>query len=465
MAEPGTPDWWLDRLYKRLRDRRPQIQEWDDWYSGDHPPPQAYASARPLLQRLLECVGANFLSLVVNAAHERMHIEGFKVNGTINDRIWGIWQGNNFDAKSRQVFQESMALSEAYIMVDPTRNRAGFPTVTPEHPEQCITERVPGSQDLAAGIKVWLNDLGERPMRMASVILPDKVVTYSAPTRGYDPGFALSPRWEFQETLSGDNTLGEVSLIPFPNRPRMLKENRPEFYQAIPIQRRINSSLLHRMVNQETGSFKQKWTTGMEIPVDPLTGEQVEPFNVAIDKLFMAEDPTVRFGQFEPEDIAQLREAVQDDAQHIAAIVPTPPDYLLGKMSNISAEGLKAAQASLISRIKMHGDFQDEPLETVARLMLKANGDDVPNVSSMTTVRRNPEFRTEGELVDALVKMSTLNVPRQAVWERWGATPDEITEWTRQLNENAADPVTAALLAGLNPSPTPPGTPNAPAGG
>lgn len=34
------------------------------------------------------------------------------------------------------------------------------------------------------------------------------------------------------------------------------------------------------------------------------------------------------------------------------------------------------------------------------------------------------------------MKMSTLGVPREVLWERWGATPQEIERW-RRLNEDA----------------------------
>jgi hypothetical protein len=133
----------------------------------------------------------------------------------------------------------------------------------------------------------------------------------------------------------------------------------------------------------------------------------------------------------------------------MAAIIPTPPHYLLGQLVNLSAEALKAAEAALVSRIRRHQRHYEEPLETVARLALKAAGESVPNVASMETDWRNPEFRTEGELVDALVKMSSLGVPRAALWERWGATPQEIAAWTVQADAEAARNAAAAaqLLA------------------
>jgi hypothetical protein len=458
VADPGTPDWWLGRLYKRLDARRSDIDFADAWYSGSHPMPRGFERAVELLRRLHDAAETNFLALLVDAAHERMHVEGFKVDGTVNDAVWTVWQGNGLDAGSEEVFLESMALGEASVLVDPTANAFGYPTVTPEHPAQTIVEYQPGSRtERTAGLKVWVDDLAyDGPEMVAMVYLADRVEQYraSAPRNLGDrtATWGPTPTWEYQPDESGRNELGEVPLVDFRCRPRMLKPGTPEFTRAIPIQRRINKTVLDRMVNQEYGAFKQKWVTGMEIPTDPVTGQQVEPFKAALDHIIMAEDPAATFGQFETEDLQQLINAVAADVQHMAAIVPTPPHYLLGQLTNLSAEALKAAEAALVSRIRRHERHYEEPLETVARLMLKASGESVPNVAGMQTIWRNPEFRTEGELVDALLKMSTLGVPREALWERWGATPQEITAWSAQADVQAARD--AAATAGLLAVPT-----------
>ena len=44
-------------------------------------------------------------------------------------------------------------------------------------------------------------------------------------------------------------------------------------------------------------------------------------------------------------------------------------------------------------------------------------------------VWRDFETRSEGQRVDALVKMRTLGVPLEVLWERWGASPQEIERW------------------------------------
>lgn len=451
MAEPGTPDWWLDRLFGRLRKRRSRITEYDNWYSGDHPAPQGYEKAQPMLARLLESTGLNILPKLADAAHERMRVRGFKVDGQINDRIWELWQGSNFDGPARMIFQEQMALSLAYALVDPTPNAIGLPTLTPEHPDQCIVEYEPGSTTRAAGLKVWLDDLGRTPALRAMLYLPDAVHAYAAPTRVYaGADLAIRPAWEFQPDASGANLLGEVSLIEFRNRPRMLKEPRPEWWPALVVQRRINKTILDRMAMQDQGAFKSMWATGLQIPIDPATGLEVEPFRRAIDRLFVNEDPAGKFGQFEAEDIRQMLAAVEADVKHASIVVSTPPDQLLGEIVNVSEGGLKAARDSLARRVELHKDFADEPLEDLARLALKAAGDSVPNVSQMTTVWSDTEDVTLGAKADAAVKWDTLGVPRPALWERFlGADPQEIADWRGQVAA-AASPLTALADAMRN---------------
>lgn len=439
MADAGSPDWWLDRLYKRLRDRQPHIRDYDKWYSGEHPAPNGSAKAAELLARLLDTVGLNILPRLSDAAFERMQVEGFKVDGKHSDDVWEIWQGNNFDAASRMVLQDKGALSESYVMVDPNLNAAGVPTMTPEHPEQAVTEDVPGApgvQPHRMGLKVYVDETSGSPLRWAYLHGPERVEVFAAPTRV--GGWAIKPQWEYQGSLSGDNPLGECALVPFTNRPRMLKEARPEWWPALPIQRRINKTLLDRMAMQDEGAFKAMWATGLSIPTDPETGQPVEPFKRALDRLFVNENEEGKFGQFEAEDIKQMLEAVKDDVMAGAIVVPTPPDQFLGEIVNVSGGGLEAARDSLTRRVNLHKDRDGESFEAVARLALKAAGKDVPNVNAMTTNWADVENVTVAAKADAAVKWAATGVPQEALWERFlGASPDEIKAWSR-LNDDRA---------------------------
>lgn len=443
VAKPESPEWWLDRLYKQLRDRRPFLKTWDDWFTGEHPAPAGYEKAEPLMQRVLETVGLNMCAIVTNASLERQFIEGFRIGGTGGDalaaELWAMYQSNNMDLTSSQVHQEKQALSAAYVLVDPnTPNRDGHPTVTGEHPEQAITEAYPGEPGRRVGLRVWADEIASTIE--AQVLMDDgEVVAFSAPTRiTANWGLSMRPKWERQDSGSGTTDLGACALVPFFNRPRMLKAPRPEFFPMIRSQKRINKTLLDRMAMQDQGAFKAMWATGLAIPRDPVTGEPVEPFQKAVDRMFINENPEGSFGQFEADDIKQMLEAVQADVIAAAIEVPTPPDQILGQLVNVAEGGLAIAQSSLVSRVHLHQRHDEESWEEVARLMLRGAGKDSPADASMETVWRAAEYRTDGERAQAGITAQAARVPDAVVWEKYfGATPPQVAKWAEANEEQA----------------------------
>jgi hypothetical protein len=87
------------------------------------------------------------------------------------------------------------------------------------------------------------------------------------------------------------------------------------------------------------------------------------------------------------------------------------------------------------------------------RLAFAYRGDTIrAEAVDVETIWADPEARSEGELVDALVKMrQSLGVPLTEVWRRYGATPQEIARWADliglPLREDPANPVTGAAPA------------------
>ena len=274
--------------------------------------------------------------------------------------------------------------------------------------------------------------------------LGDRVFTYAAPTRMYATGrsaLALKPSWDVQDSESGANPLGEVSLVPFPNRSRMLDAPTPEFDRALPAQRRINKTLLDRMAMQDQGAFKAMWATGIKIPRDPATGEPVEQFIKAINRVFINENPAGKFGQLEAEDIKQMLEAVRDDVIDCALLVPTSADSIMGKLVNVAADGLKLAQSSEVSRARDRMAEEDDSWEDVNRLVLKAAGKSVPNVGRMTTEWQNPEFVTDTEQANAATVAIGAGMPEEVAWERYfNASPDDVKDWRKKRDEQRSDP-------------------------
>ena len=440
MASPQlaveSPEWWLNRLYDQLTKRAPHLKLMDRYYRGDHPLPMLTEKARDAFVRLLKQSRANYMGLVVDATAERIQVDGFRLGDeeTGDEEAWRIWQANGLDARFDMVILEALVGGVAYMCVAPNPKDSKTPLITVEHGSQAIVEYVPGSdRERAAGLKCWLDDW--RNLLMATVYLPDGIYKFQA--KMPQSGTSAKPQWERRE-VSGEewpapNALKAVPLVEFANHPRMLDGGVSELADITDIQDRINKTIIDRMMAQEFAAFRQRFLTGYEVPEDE-NGQAVAPFKAAVDRLWVVEDPEAKFGEFSATDISPYLKGVESDVQAIAARTRTPSQYLLAGMINISGDALKAAESGLVSKIKQRLRPMGETLEDVMRLALQASGQK-PD-PSMETIWHNPEYRTEGELVDALVKMATIGVPHEALWERWGASQQEIARWLAMQNDN-----------------------------
>src|SRR5690242_6068487 len=100
MPEPiavMSPEWWMQRLYKQIMERRDEIDFFNDYYSGNHPLPWVAPQARDEFRRLVQMTRSNYMGLVVDATAERLAVEGFRFRDdpSADADSWRICQANN----------------------------------------------------------------------------------------------------------------------------------------------------------------------------------------------------------------------------------------------------------------------------------------------------------------------------------------------------------------------------------
>ena len=86
------------------------------------------------------------------------------------------------------------------------------------------------------------------------------------------------------------------------------------------------------------------------------------------------------------------------------------------------------------------------------RLCFKVLGDPRGDVTSVETIWADPEYRSEAELADALIKRSAIGVPRQQLWEDAGYSQVQISRFKAMEAEDTLN----GLLAPQPASPVVP---------
>lgn len=456
-AAPGTPEATLNRLLYALDERQRKIVRLEAYYAGDHPLPVMPTTAQAVqaesaYRRLLQMGRTNWVRLVADAPNERLQVIGFRSGGPepqVDEDVWAIWQANQLDADSALVHQTALVTGQAFVLVWADAN--GNPQILAEHPTNCIVEYEAGTRRRrTAGLKIWRDDSGHL---CANLFLPQYVLKYRT---AKVTSSLIGNDWLTRDTSTDpwivQNPLGVVPLVEFRANPNLhaapVGGGIGEFETVIDIQDRINRTLFTRLLAGEFGAFRQRWVVGMDLEPDPVTGRVQEPFRAALDRLWVVDDPDVKFGEFSATDLRPFIDAIEADVTHLAAITKTPPHYLLGKEVNISAEALKASEAGLVAKTARHRDQFSEAWEEVLRLAVAVRDPKDPRAQDLSSMVlwRDIEQRTWGETVDAVLKMQALGVPQEALWSMLpGVTPQDVARWRTMT---AAAAFTAALGAG-----------------
>lgn len=410
-----SPEWWLNRMWRQLSDRRGMLDILTAYYEGDHPLPWLAPQARLEFRRILRMTRSNYMGLVVDAMVERAKVEGFRLAVTpdiaddegdldlasIDGDTWRIWQANDMDAGANSILLESGICGTAYIQLAPNPADPKTPFMWPEHPSQAIVDYEPGTgrRNRVAGLKVWIDDWNAQ--MCATVQLPGGIFKYGAKINS-----SGDPEWTRREVAGeewgGINPAGEVTLIEVPNNPRMLTGGVSEILDVIDIQDRINKTIADRLITQDFGAFPQKWMSGW--PTEDEQGNATPPIDIGRNRIVATDVENAKFGQWDAAPLDPYSNAKREDVKDIASRTRTPAQYLLGEMSNVSGDTLYASQAGLIAKVQSRCVSWGEGFETAGRLARKLAG--LPDLGGqgMETIWHNPEFRTLGEMTDAVVK-------------------------------------------------------------
>lgn len=449
MADRLSPAWWRDRLLEQHTHDRRVREEMVRVYNGTHPTPSGLT--KRYAEQYLSLIRASrtpWGRMIVDTTSERLDFQGFRVgDGQPDEQVWSLFKSQSVDQHQRNVYRESLSTGTAYVSVWPAQG--GGVTIMPESSLNVTHELVAGTVDtVAAAMKVWADEVNQ--VWRCNLYLPDRVVMYSAK---YVESDIVPWTAQWSELMTVSNPMGVVPIVPFICRSDSAGYGRSELVDLLPLFDRVELITADMLVASSFGAFRQRWATGLEIPVDPTTGKEVEPFRAALDRLWISEDTETKFGSFDSTDLTPYIRAKDAVVAEIAAISRVPSSYFVqSELANPpSAQALEAAEANLISKVRERQMGFGKSWEQVVALALRALGDDrVIDDSSVDVLWKDPRTRSESQVLDAAAKMKAIGFPFEAIAEFVGYSPSEVA---RLRSMRVAD----QLMAGFSASPVDPG--------
>lgn len=441
----------FDILNGRLDRADQTLRRFERYADGEQPLRFASRKFREAFGGLFATLADNLCGLVIDATAERLAVSGFRFgeDPEADADAWAIWQANGLDLDAALVHRAALVTGRAYVSVWADEN--GAPRICAESPRQVVVATSAANRrHRVAALKRWLEIDGTA---WAVLYLPDRIVKYRAEKAasaldasqyedGQTPSVLAAPQnWKIDETIP--NPLGVVPVVPFYNRPALLTEGRSDLVDVIPLQDAVNKLRSDMLVAAEYAAFRQRYVVGLELEVDEETGQVTPPFR-ADDRLWVAEEEAAKFGEFAESDLSNYGTAIGGIVQHVAAITGLPWHYVESNNGQYpSGDALKAAEASLVAKVRDRQAWFGEAWEEVLRLAFAVVDDPRAGQAAAETIWRDPESRTEAQRADALVKLQTIGVPNAQLQEDWGYTPQQIERFRVLRRQDAVDAVVA----------------------
>jgi len=443
IGKPETPEQWLMYLYGRLPGPGSDSRKFSLYYEGEQ---QKLAFSQMRYKQAFADVFRqwrdNFCGMIVDATNERLNIDSFRIPGedATDKDARAFWQRSCMDAYSNSVHLEALITGRSYVVV--WADKDGEPTITPVSNEcMAVCYKAGSLWELEAAARFEMDAWGRQQVTLWT---EEYVYEVAYGTTEWDKGTQMP------------NPLRRVPVVPFENRSRLVGEPYSDLANCVPIQDAVNKTVMDALTASEFAAFPQRWVTGLDI-VEDAQGNPVEPFNVGHDKLLQAEDPGAKFGAFQAADLKNYVTLVDMLVQHLASVSRVPSHYFLVNSANTpSGEAIISAEAGLVAKVRERMLHFGEAWERVVRLCFAVKRDKRQDAYEMETRWRDPEYRTEAQHIDALLKLKQLNVPEEVLWSEAGFSASQIDSFREMRKDDAK---AAAEIQKLMPQPEPQNAP------
>lgn len=359
------------------------------------------------------------------------------------DDVWyQVWQRNRLDAGQAMVYDGALAYGASWVCVLPSVD--GGVSVDPIDASRAFAYYADDDDETPTLALVYTGATLENGERF-KFYAPGAIYALQRDTRG-DP-----------LRVVGTAPTG-MDFVPWVRFRPSLTDKRGIIKPLIPLQDQINESMFMLRMVLISGAHRQRWATGMVIPTDPTTGKPVEPFNSAVDRLWVAEDAETKFGDFAQTDVTGHINTYIQSVRTLAALAQINPSIMTGDLINLSADALAQIDAQTTRRVDELATIFGESWEQVFRLGAEILGaGDVASDEALEVRWADAEARAFATQVTALgVLAEKLKAPVVELWEEVpGMTPAKLERWrSAHQSEDTYSQLLAATVAAATPAPS-----------
>ncbi len=468
-----------ERIYIRLNNRRPEIETFEKYFRGEQPLNYATKEWKDANAAQYAGFSDNWSAPVVNAESERIDYTGmsFASGKDAGNALHEHWMRNEMDMQSSQGFVTTLTTGRSFIIV--WGDSDGSPVVTWEHPSNVEIEyEWENPRIRRAALKTWVDER----LEYATLFTKTEIWKWERPRQREKndrdsqaeqskTGYAADGGWQARVSPGDDtwplnNPLKVVPVVELQNRPTLMGDPVSEIQGVMPMQDSINLLWAYLFLAADYASMDARVILGGEAPKIPIidkdTGKvigsrPVDMKDLREKRLLNLTGTDVKIDSWKAASLDIFTDTIDIAVGHIASQTRTPPTYLVSKtgMSNVNGEGLKASEIGLNKKVLEFWTYAGPAIREVNRLIALVVGDE--KLAAETQLARvnhlNPEIRSEAQLADMLVKMSSIGFPFEYLMELYGIGPLDIPRILamrkREMDEALGAGVQAAVQGAM----------------
>lgn len=479
---PGELDRFLhmQAIIDRQEQDAARVRDARDYYDGEHPVPLTKRQREylgPLLTESEVPFNHNLVKVVVDRLRERISLSGFTVNGEsaaddgenadqlLAAQLWDWWSANRMERQQIRLHRRTLRDGKSYVMVDyDSENQR--PRITLHSVDDGTTgivcHRDPSDPNRVLFMSRYFYTFdpmrpGATGIERKTVYLPDQIRKYQRP-RGQS---LHSPLWEMT-TDPEDNGVWPLPWVDGQGQPmgiNVFEFQNPGGSEALAVaglQNALNKAWLDLLAAADTNGFP---ILTMNYTDPSIVMEEEDDANLeGADEFKIGPGRAMEIfgGKIDRIPASNLDPMIETLWTIVAAIggVTSTPQFYLKPIIGVdvpSGEALKQLESGLVKRAQERMLEYGESWEQVMEMCVKVDATfgstpSVPEPLTISTQWADPNTRMEEVESQVAATHDALGVPKAAVWEKLGYSPEQIAAFREE--ERTAKAQEVAVIAG-----------------